>query len=111
MKWVEMIRGRSSSGALAAALHPISAQAREITRVPDVVDAMVLTHALFDGDLAVVLLWDNERHPVKTREGLMIAENLEQYGLVDHAVWVVAPGFGCHVEGQANATEGDRGCR
>ena len=49
-----------------------------------------MQHALYDGDLAVVVVWMNEVEPQKTREGLLVAERLKELGSVDHAVWVPA---------------------
>jgi len=93
MKWVEMIRLRSSPESLARGMSGIVEQTREISGLPGVEDAMVIKHALYEGDLAVVLTWDNDRRPVRTREGLMVAEQLQRYGMVDHGVWTAAPGF------------------
>jgi hypothetical protein len=93
MRWIEMIRVRSSSDVLAKALPPIVAETNAIRNLPGLSDVVVLRHALFEGDLAVVLLWDNERSPVQTREGLLLADHLKRYGLTDHAVWMAAPGF------------------
>ena len=93
MKWIEMIRVRSSSGSLEKGMSAIVARAREIRKVSGIADAMVLKHALFEGDLAVVLLWDNDRQPVRTREGLVLADSLQRYGMVDHGVWTAETGF------------------
>ena len=50
-----------------------------------------MQHAIYEGDLAVVLVWIARGHrPVKSREGLMIAEQLQRLGSVDHAVWIPA---------------------
>ena len=93
MKWMEMIRVRSSSGSLEKGMPEVVQQTQEIGRTSGVADAMVLQHALYDGDLAVVLVWDTDRGPAQTREGLVLAERLQHYGMVDHAVWKAAPGF------------------
>ncbi len=51
-----------------------------------------MRHGLYDGDLAVVVVWVNEVEPQKTREGLMVAQRLSNFGSVDHAVWIPAIG-------------------
>lgn len=40
-----------------------------------------------DSDLLVCIRWDQGPAPGKTREGLLLAEYLTGFGLVDHAVW------------------------
>jgi len=93
MKWIEMIRVRSSSDSQKNGNAAVVAQMESIRNAPGMVDTMLLRHALFNGDMAVVLVWDNERQPVQTREGLTLAESLQRHGMVDHAVWVAQPGF------------------
>ena len=93
MRWIEMIHVRSSSDVLAKALPSIVSETEALRDLPSLSDVVVLRHALFQGDLAVVLVWDNERLPVQTREGLLLADHLKLYGLTDHAVWMAAPGF------------------
>ena len=93
MKWIEMIRVRSASDALPLAMPEITSHADKIGRGPGIIEVMVLQHALFDGDIAVVILWDDDRQPKRTTEGLLLAGHLQNFGLVDHGVWVATPGF------------------
>lgn len=88
MKWIELIRVRSSEAALQAAMPTLAKQVEEIEASVADAEAFFLQHALYDGDLAVVVIWRNAVRPEKTREGLMLAEQLEALGPVDHAVWV-----------------------
>lgn len=111
MKWVEMIRLRSTSSGLLAGLPTILEQVKQINDVSGAKDAMVLKHALYDGDLAVVLVWENGRDPVRTREGLLLAEGLGRYGMVDHGVWCAAPGFEEQMEKTHEACAAERVAR
>ena len=89
-KWIEQIRVRSSEAALRAAMPSLQKQVDEIAEsVPDA-EPFFLQHALYAGDLAVVVVWRSAIAPEKTREGLLIAEQLQALGSVDHAVWVPA---------------------
>lgn len=88
MKWVELVRVRSLPATLEGELVALEAQVNEINgSMPDA-EALLLQHALYDGDLAVVLVWRNDNEPSKSREGLMVAERLQRLGSIDHAVWV-----------------------
>jgi len=89
-KWIELIRVRSSASALEAALPDLQTRVRELDDALDDAETFFLKHAIYDGDLAVGVVWRNEIEPGKTREGLMLAERLQQLGSVDHAVWIPA---------------------
>ena len=93
MKWMEMVRLRSSDGGHSAALDAVTSQLEEIRSVLPATEVFLLQHALYEGDIAAVLVWNNEGLPAQTREGLLIAETLRRFGVVDHAVWRAAPGF------------------
>ena len=90
MKWIELIRSRSSEAALRAVMPALEAQIREIEASNPSAETFFLKHALYDGDLAVVVVWRNEAEPRKTRERLMVTEQLQRLGSVDHAVWIPA---------------------
>jgi hypothetical protein len=90
MKWIELIRVRSSETKLREAMPALQEQVREIdASVPDA-ETFFLQHALYDGDLAVVVVWRTSDSPQKTREGLLVAGQLQKLGSVDHAVWLPA---------------------
>lgn len=44
-----------------------------------------------DSDLLVCIWWSHGPAPGKTREGLLLAEYLTGFGLVDHSVWEQDP--------------------
>lgn len=87
MKWIELIRVRSSDAALRTAMPSLRSQVREIEETVPETETFFLRHALYDGDLAVVVVWRTEVAPRKSREGLMVADALKKIGTVDHAVW------------------------
>lgn len=66
----------------------VEAQVRELDASLADAETLVVQHALYDGDLAVVVVWRNDRAPQKSREGLLVAAQLERLGSIDHAVWV-----------------------
>ena len=86
-KWIELIRVRSSGNTLEAAMPALRSQIEEIEAASDA-ETYFLQHALYDGDLAVVVIWREGTRPQASREGLLVAEQLQRLGSVDHAVWV-----------------------
>ena len=90
LKWIELIRVRSSAERLQEGMSSLVAQTQEIESSAEGAETFFLRHALYDGDLAVVVVWRNPSAPQKTRAGLMVAEQLQELGPVEHAVWVPA---------------------
>jgi hypothetical protein len=90
MKWIEMIRVRSAGAALEEVMPSLIKQIREIESATTGVEMFFMQHTLYDGDLAVVVVWMNDVEPQQTREGLMVAEHLQGLGPIDHAVWIPA---------------------
>jgi cell division inhibitor SulA len=88
MKWIELIRVRASAAALQEAMPLLQKQVKDIERSTSGVETFFMQHALYHGDLAVVLVWLNKVGTQKTREGLMVAARLQDLGPVDHAVWI-----------------------
>lgn len=88
MKWIEHIRVRSSPGALQEVLPSVAKQVADIEESVSDAETFFMRHAIYDGDLSVVIVWLGEQKPRKTVEGLMVAEQLQKMGSVDHAVWI-----------------------
>ena len=93
MKWIEQIRVRSSMSALQEAMPSLSKRIKEIEAAADNAEVFFMQHALYEGDLSIVLVWINEANPQKTHEGMMVAERLLKLGPIDHAVWIPAVNF------------------
>jgi hypothetical protein len=108
MKWIEMVRARASCGMLEKGMPDIVKQVDEIRKTPGIADVMVLKHALFEGDLAVVLLWDNDHEPGRTPEGMVLAGNLKNIGLVDHGVWTAVADFAPCMKPDAQTSSSDK---
>lgn len=90
MKWIELIRVRSSPATLLKAMPVLRAQVAEIEDGVEGAETLFLKHALYDGDVAVVVVWRNDTEPRKSRAGLLLAEQLVRLGSVEHAVWLSA---------------------
>lgn len=87
-KWIELIRVRSSAPALVAVMPELRELVRQLEASVHDAELLFLQHALYGGDLAVVVVWRRDCVPRESREGLLIAEALRSTGTVDHAVWV-----------------------
>lgn len=90
MKWIEQIRVRSSVSALQDAMPSLRIRVKEIETAAGEAEVFFMQHALYQGDLAIVLVWINEIDPRKTHEGMMVAERLLELGPIDHSVWIPA---------------------
>ena len=82
MKWVEMIRVRSSPGRLDDVLADLEAL---LAALP--CETQLLRHGVYDGDIAALLVWqDGPATP--SHHGALIAERLRAHGSTDHAIWI-----------------------
>ena len=90
MKWAEMIRVRSSAAGIADLNNELPRVMAILRQKSEFEDAFLLIHALYSGDLAVILIWNGTGKPGKTPDGILLANNFEEYGTVEHAVWLIA---------------------
>jgi len=90
MKWAEMIRVRSSAEGIADLYSGLPRVISTLREKLEIHDALLLIHALYVGDLAVILIWEGTGKPGKSAEGSLLADNFGKYGTVEHAVWLVA---------------------
>ena len=99
MRWIEFIRLLTAQKDVDALQHAIDAQLETLRNTHGLERVQAMLHATYGTDFAIILVWENQREPVKTREGLVLANCLQQFGLIDHAVWsilrdVVGPASG-----------------
>jgi hypothetical protein len=94
MKWIELIRIRSSAVILQDAMPSLLREIREIQAEASDVEVLLMQHALYDGDLAVFMVWKDGGKPQRTRRGSLLAEWLQELGTIDYAVWIPAEEMG-----------------
>lgn len=88
-KCIELVRVRASQRTLAEAMPSLTQLVDEIGISTAGVESFFMQHAIYTGDLAIVLVWTSDgREPAKSREGLLVAERMQALGSVDHAVWI-----------------------
>jgi hypothetical protein len=90
MKWAEMIRVRSSADGIAYLNSELPQVMATLRQKAEIEEAFMLIHALYSGDLAVILIWNGPGKPGKSPDGIFLANNFEEYGTVEHAVWLIA---------------------
>jgi hypothetical protein len=88
-EWLEIIRVLGAFPESHPVREEIQLRLDETRKAAGLKRSMLMTKASYGSDFAVVLLWENARQPVKTREGLALAQYLQQFGSVDHAAWQV----------------------
>jgi len=91
MRWVEMIRVRSSAAGIAYLNSELPGVMTTLRQKAGIEDAFLLIHALYSGDLAVILIWNGAGKPGKSPDGIFLANDFAEYGTVEHAVWLIAP--------------------
>ena len=91
MKWMEMIRVRSSASGVEEIMRYIAPRLPLLRGNGKGLDgAYVLVHGQYEGDLAFILVWDNDCPPAKSREGILLAEYFTKHGPVGHGIWTLA---------------------
>ena len=86
MQWLEIIRVLASTDKIKMAFNALS------TMIGDLQDTngkeiTVHSREVFDSDLLICIRWKRDGQPGKSREGLLLAEYLEKFGMVNHEIW------------------------
>lgn len=89
MKWMEVIQVRTASNGGGKGFSVIQDRVANLRNAAGLLFITLLKHQQYLGDIAAVLVWNDQRQPVKTREGYALADTMAQYGSIDHAVWEV----------------------
>lgn len=84
---VEMFRIRSSLQALKDVMPSLQVQVKDINEKEAGADITILTQPRNEGNLAVFIAWNDERPDGRSKEGFMIAETLQDTGIISHEVW------------------------
>ena len=86
MQWMEIIKLRSAGNDLRR-LDDLLLPIRELMQSG--LEIRIYRHAALESDLSIHLYWDTERSERSgSGLGLQLAGILEEFGLVDHSVWI-----------------------
>jgi hypothetical protein len=87
MKWVEIIKLRSSGEASGPLKAFLSAIAQNTQR--GLVETRIYRHAAWKTDWSLHLQWESEKLEKNgSALGLRLSHALKDFGLVDHSVWI-----------------------
>lgn len=91
MKWMEMMRVRSTAAGVEEMMGYLSPRLASLQENGKGLNGVyVLVHGQYEGDLAVIMVWDNDCPPAKSREGILLAEYFTKHGPVGHGIWTLA---------------------
>lgn len=91
MKWMEMMRVRSTAAGVDEMMGYLSPRLASLQENSKGLNGVyVLVHGQYEGDLAVIMVWDNDCPPAKSREGIRLSDFLIRYGPVGHGIWTLA---------------------
>lgn len=88
-EWIELIRVLGPLPDSHPVQQEMESRLEETARAAGLKRALLMTKPSYGSDFAVVMVWEREGEPARTREGLALAEYLRQFGSVDHTAWQV----------------------
>lgn len=90
MEWVEIIRLRTQPDVEPSVIQWLKDMIRGIHGTPGLDAARIYTHSAIPGDISLHIMWNTVQDIFKESEiGLMIADTLQKYGILDHTVWLM----------------------
>ena len=88
MKKLEMIRVRSTPNATDEILSLLTDHINSLQEGSKSFEIKLMQHGRYYGDIAILIIWESAKNPNKSREGLLIAEVLQEIGALSHIVWL-----------------------
>lgn len=89
MHWIEIVGLRTVGRDKEGAIKRLKQQIRHADRNEKQVKIRIYHHATLETDLSIHLIWDSDKiNRGGSKLGLMLAEVLKEFGMVDHTVWV-----------------------
>ncbi|MDD3844957.1 MAG: hypothetical protein PHC90_01210 [Syntrophorhabdaceae bacterium] len=90
MEWIEIIRLRTQPDVEPSVIKWLKDLVHGITGTPGLNDARIYTHSAVPGDVSLHIMWNTVQEIFTESEvGLMAAETLKKYGILDHTVWLM----------------------
>lgn len=90
MEWIEIIRLRTQPDAEPSIITTLKEMIRSLNGTPGLDEARIYTHSAVPGDISLHIMWNTVQDIFKESEvGLMIADALSKYGLLDHSIWLM----------------------
>ncbi len=90
MELIEIIRLRTQPDVEESVIEWLKGLTRNIKDTPGLNEAKVYSHAAVPGDVSFHIRWSMPEGTSSESEiGLMVAEALKKYGILDHTVWLM----------------------
>ncbi len=90
MEWIEIIRLRTQPDVEPSVIQWLKDMIPNMNGTPGLDEARIYTHSAIPGDISLHIMWNNVQGLFKESEiGLMIADTLGKYGILDHTVWLM----------------------
>jgi len=105
MSWIELIRVRSNDDCSDEIIHQLDNSIAKIADMKKVMMAGIFQHFEYNGDIAVIIHWDDGLEPCKSHVGVAFADYLSRFGPVEHAVWKFKKFVSVSVKRILNQTE------
>lgn len=87
MKWLEIIHLRAAEQGLQSLYDTLAERCLALQQMSGVLSTEIYKAVECDGDLAMILHWDlKDQGAEKSRAGLLLADFLEKYGMVNHRI-------------------------
>ena len=89
MYWIEIVGLRTVGRDKEVAIKRLKQQIRQAECTERQVKIGIYHHATLETDLSIHLVWNSDKiNRGGSKLGLMLAEVLKEFGMVDHTVWV-----------------------
>ena len=89
MEWIEIIRLRTQPDVEPSVMQWLKDMVHSMKGTPGLDEARIYTHSAIPGDISLHIMWNTVQGLFKESEvGLMIADTLRKYGILDHTVWL-----------------------
>lgn len=90
MEWIEIIRLRTQPDVESSIITTLKEMIRNLHGTPGLNEARIYSHSAVPGDVSLHIMWNTVQDIFKESEvGLMIADALRKYGLLDHTIWLM----------------------
>lgn len=101
MEWIEIIRLRTQPDVEPLVVKWLKDLVHSIGGTPGLNEARIYTHSAVPGDVSLHILWNTAQNiHAESEIGLMAAETLKKYGILDHTVWLRKGNNGSDPHGQ-----------
>lgn len=101
MEWIEIIRLRTQPDVEPSVIKWLKDLLHSVGSTPGLDEARIYTHSAVPGDISLHIMWNTIQGIFTESEiGLMAAETLKKYGILDHTVWLLKGNNGKNVRQQ-----------